>query len=222
MAIAIVGDIHSNLDSLHNFIDSHPDVNHIIQVGDLGLFFSQELAKKDKDWERWPEQIAKTLAKKTPFKIPVYFIKGNHEEFESLESPFLRFLNIHYIKQAEILTLEGYTFGCLGGIYSPKYFHQKAESLVGQQKRFFTQEEVSLLSSKTFDYLIMHEGPFGVIPKAATHGSLILRNLISTVKPKITFHGHHHQQYRVLDPELGEIHGLGNFSTFDKSYKILS
>lgn len=221
MAIAILGDIHSNLDSLHNFIESHPNVEHIIQVGDLGLFFSEELAKKDKDWKRWPEQVAKTLAKKIPFKVPVYFIKGNHEEFESLESPFLHFLNIHYIKQAEVLTLDKYTFGCLGGIYSPKYFTQKSESLIGQQKRFYTEQEISLLSSKTFDYLVLHEGPLGIIPKGESHGSLVLKNLISTVKPKITFHGHHHLQYRVLHPELGEIHGLGNFSTFDKSYKIL-
>lgn len=221
MAIAIVGDIHSNLESLHTFIANNRKVAAIIQVGDLGLFFSKELAKRDKDWVRFPQHVAHTLENKRPFQIPVYFIKGNHEEFESLEAKALRSLNVFYVPQGTVFSLEDKTFGCLGGIYSPKYWDKDPNILVGLEKRFYTNADVSLLLQKKFDYLITHEGPVGVIPGALHHGSLKIKELIQQTQPKITFHGHHHVQYLALTSDLGEIHGLGNFSTFNKSYKIL-
>lgn len=222
MKIAFLGDVHSNLRIIHEFIRTHPYVDAIIQVGDLGVFYSKATAKKDKDWKRFKEEVKLTLEEKKRFKKPVYFCKGNHEDWDFLEGMPLKYLNINYMPNGSTLKIGNTTIAFLGGIHSPKKYKWPAEALYGKNRRFFVEEEVNKIYNKKepIDILVSHIGARGLLPSHLKGGVQEIRDLVEKVKPKWYIHGHHHYNYYNTENGI-EIQGLGFLPKSDKSYKII-
>lgn len=222
MKIAFLGDVHSDLRIIHEFIRTHPYIDAVVQVGDLGVFFSNTAAKKDKDWKRFKEEVKTTLKIKKRFKKPVYFCKGNHEDWDYLKSPALKHLNINYMPNGSTLKLGATTLAFIGGVYSPKKFKWPAEALYGKNRRFFVEEEIQKIYDyeEPIDILVSHIGAKGLTPPHRKGSVQELRDLVEKVKPKWYIHGHHHYNY--YNSENGiEIQGLGFLPHSEKSYKIM-
>ena len=105
--LAFQGDIHGSFGWV---IDAVQKVEHLasalIQVGDWGV--NADIMKRNRKWSQ-------------KFKIPVYFIDGNHEHFELLpQQDGIKEMmpNVFYVPRGEVLVLDGKKIAFLGGAAS--------------------------------------------------------------------------------------------------------
>ena len=238
--LLIVGDVHTDLKGLYDIASRFKNqVKAILQVGDMELYQSSSAIEQEKEYlqrlgkEKRALGLKKALKQRTAQKlpIPVYFIKGNHEDFENLDSEDLKAINIHYIKQGEILTIDGRTILGLGGIHSPVRKFKKSEDLEGKEKRFYTLEEINIIkrksSVKDVEILITHQAPAGVMPMDTPgkrsqweEGTKDFVDLLNLPKLRYVIHGHHHVNYEANKDSLTCI-GLVNFIKNKNSFCVI-
>jgi Icc-related predicted phosphoesterase len=230
--IAFIGDVHSNIDNVYSFVKKHK-VDAIVQGGDFGLYRSEEAAcSKEVRHNFWNvKKIIQDLTAQNlkRFDIPIYFIMGNHEDFNNLTHWYLDSLNIHYLPQARVHTICDVRIGVLGGIWSPIKFHWPEKKLVDRNKRFYTSLQIKELSIRattddtSIDVLVTHQAASDLIfSKKTNHdeGSKHLRQLVEVLKPKHYVFAHHHKKYEG-SINTTKVHGVGNFSKNNQSYVIL-
>lgn len=222
MKIAFLGDIHSHFDLIHEFIKKNPYIEAVVQVGDLGAYYSEEAANQSNDLKRFGDVIRKTIKSKKRFSKPVYFCKGNNEDWPFLDNNCLKRLNLHYVPNGQVIKLGESNIGFIGGVFSPNKFDRPSSSLMGREKRFFVKEEKEALEnhSEVIDILVSHIGAARWLPNHLEGGIHKLSDLVVKVKPKWYIHGHHHYNYFDGEQET-KIQGLGLFPKSNKSYKIL-
>jgi hypothetical protein len=103
MTPLVCGDIHEQFGYFNSFLNKHPHIKIILQVGDLGF---------------WPGiNNNKIISPNTK----IFWCPGNHENWEELKK--LRdieiFPNVFYMERGSILTLEdGRNVLFMGGAYS--------------------------------------------------------------------------------------------------------
>ena len=238
--LLIVGDLHTNLKGLLSLSKKFKGkVQAILQVGDMELYQSSSAIEQEKKYlkhvnkEKQAYNIKEVLLTNRMEKmaIPVYYIKGNHEDFDNLDSKNLKDLNIHYIKQGEILELNGRTIAGIGGIHSPIRSKLRSKDLHGAERRFYTTEEVKTLAnntkSKRVEILLTHQAPAGIIPDETPgkrssweEGTKDFVDLLNLPKLRYVIHGHHHINYESNKGPVKCI-GLGNFNKNKESYVII-
>lgn len=231
--LLIIGDVHCNLKALYSLISKYQDkVCAAIQVGDFGLYHSEDSIGSDKkilkkhNQFRLAEKIISKLQSKTldPLPIPLYYIKGNHDDFDNLDSVELRRLNIHYLPQGSITEINGRLVGAMGGIFSPKRRTLDASNFTGREKRFYTLTEIDDLladyRSDAVEILVTHQAADGVLPEKCAEGTKDFVPLLKMRKLRYYLHGHHHISYEENVDGIQCI-GLGNFGSNQKSYKII-
>ena len=162
LKILLAGDTHGALDDLaKKAIEIQPDF--ILQVGDLGIFSSYEnmdsKTKKHYRHDKNISQIFPYIRKEKEFPIPLYFIRGNHEEYGLL--PDLDLPNIHYLKSG-LHIINSIRIGTLGGIYYLGKNEQKAK----MDKYTQPQEYWHVLKEAKdgVDILLTHDSPKGALP----------------------------------------------------------
>lgn len=227
--LLFVGDVHTNLQRLKELIEVN-EVDAVFQVGDFELYHSMEEAKADKKaMSKNPEGIQKIIdyihSGALPFKTPIYYIKGNHEDFKNLDSMELLRLNINYMEQGDIINIKGVTIAGFGGIFSPIKFKWNKDKLVGKLNRFFNSKDLKVLhkncKGKKIDVLITHQAATCTLPsKHKVEGIFHMNNILDCLKPSYYFHGHHHLQYNT-NYNNTEVYGLGHFGKNPQSYKII-
>lgn len=197
--IAIVGDVHGKIDLM---IEKSLELNvdAIMQVGDFGTFISEEkmdrAARKHDGVGNFVEYY--NGAKKFP--VPIYFIKGNHDDFNVLEEIKSRKIkNLNFMENGLAYNVCGRFFGSLGGNYSrTRYqFNHKDSQLHGKRRKHFNHQDVEALEKFSNIYaIIAHDCPNDVGIKnkfdESDCGSPEVRALIEKIKPRFYFHGHHH------------------------------
>jgi len=103
----VVGDVHGNFESLQAIIDKY-NPPRIFQVGDFGY---------------WPDKVE--IPK---FKIPVYWIGGNHENWlylKDIKSMTYVSDNCIFLPTGTRLTINGKTILFVGGAKSVDWKHRK-------------------------------------------------------------------------------------------------
>jgi Icc-related predicted phosphoesterase len=163
--IYIIGDIHGNFRvmwaQVQAMIDQHDGErpSAIIQIGDFGYY--PEFAKA---WDRDTKY----------HDIPVYFIDGNHENFDYLA----RFnengwKNLFYIERGSVMNFEGKWYGFLGGAESPDV-NWRVKNISWWEEERISQADVDRLIQnfekvklehgiERLDYFITHAPPISVI-----------------------------------------------------------
>ena len=109
--ILLLGDIHGNAGILREAINKAEmvgDVTAIIQVGDFGLYPENE---------RYFQSV---IEKST---IPVYFIEGNHDDYDrwlqyTTVSRVWDNLNLFYIPRGTVMQMDNQTLAFMGGASS--------------------------------------------------------------------------------------------------------
>jgi len=124
---------------------------------------------------------------------PIYFVRGNHEDFEWLASlainqdtntaPVDEFDCFHYAPDGTILTCQGLKIGFLGGL---EFY---------TDNRGIDREKYQELKSSpvgSIDILITHEGPYGFTKgfRGDVQGSQMITELIEALQPRYFFSGH--------------------------------
>ena len=194
--ILILGDLHAQFHFLPKVIRHAQEIAHIdsiIQLGDFGIFKS-------------------TFTKLPRLTKPLYFVEGNHEDFDLLgqlrkngEGIVQLKKNLFHVGRGTQWEMDGLTWTGLGG---SEFF----DAYNCPQGSTFTDEEIDITLSKgKTDILISHDGPHGLlIPGHPAFGGGIdvgckRLNKLYGLSPKIWFFGHHHQTVSM------EQHGVRNY-----------
>jgi predicted phosphohydrolase len=222
---AVFGDIHGRIALMYTLAflyqnESGIKLSGILQVGDMGAFpnpdkidkATAKYAKKDPDelgFQKFCIQTEEGEFYLNRENTPnTYFIRGNHEDFDYLNSfsqpttvdPWQR---LHFIPDGQLLSLfppRNINIAGFGGIAPRtedrgrgKTAREKyRQAIASDDPRFFSQEMVqsAFHDSENIDILMTHAGP--QCPELI-HGSIYLAELATRINPKVHLFGHHHQ-----------------------------
>lgn len=195
MQIGALGDIHGAFDTVHDILARHPDVPIWVQVGDIasneGEYF-------------------------TPSR-PVYWIKGNNEDFDVIAEAMRGHPpapTLHYLPNGGAYDVGPWRVAALGGTFAPSWYHSPVVSLppsrgrrvsnaslkLGKsrddKRRHFVRDEVLACKVlKGIDVLLTHEAPRPFYPqgKRIDTGKTVINDVLAAMRPRLHLFGHHHE-----------------------------
>ncbi len=184
-----LGDIHGDFDAVNRIMRRHPEVPFWISVGDL--------ADDEGNYQ--------------PVATPLYWIKGNNENFDLIGSGRLP-QNLHWIAQAGVTRTHGISIAGLGGTLAPTWYETPAADLphptkasprataLADKRRHFVREEVEACKAlQNVDVFMTHEAPRPYIVGAGPGrrgidaGKTQVNEVLSAMRPRLHLFGHHHR-----------------------------
>ena len=181
--IGALGDIHGDFASVRRIMNQHPDVRHWLCVGD----------------------VADAEGRYEPFDAPIYWIKGNNENFDRIASGDLP-TNLRYIPNGTLQEIEGVRVAGLGGTYAPTMYDTapaelphpkkstaKATELADRRRHFVRAEVEACKQLKDVDVLLTHEAPRPFRVKGNDAGKTPINEILAAMKPRLHLFGHHHR-----------------------------
>jgi Icc-related predicted phosphoesterase len=191
-----LGDIHGDFESARTIMARHPEVPFWVCVGDLA------------DEQGRYEAVER----------PLYWIKGNNENFDLIAAGSFP-ANLHHIPNAASVERSGVRIAGLGGTFAPTWYETPAADLphpkkgsakateVADKRRHFVREEVAACSAmRGVDLLLTHEAarPFRI--QRLDAGKTPINEVLAAMKPRLHLFGHHHrlsEQERHGVPSVG-------------------
>jgi calcineurin-like phosphoesterase family protein len=195
MQIGALGDIHGAFDTVHEIVQRHGDVPLWVCVGDVasndGEYFSPD--------------------------APVYFIKGNNEDFDVIAAAMKGVAvspTLHYLANGGPHLVGPWRVAALGGTFAPSWYNTPAASLppskgrkpsaaslkLGKsrddKRRHFVRDEVLACKAlKSIDLFLTHEAPRPFYPagRRIDAGKTVLNDVLAAMKPRLHLFGHHHE-----------------------------
>ena len=195
MQIGALGDIHGEFETVHAIMRRHVEATLWVCVGDV--------ASND------GEYFAPTA--------PIYFIKGNNEDFDVLaaaingQPPAPR---LHYLRNGGPHLVGSWRVAALGGTFAPSWYNTPSSALppskgrrpaagtlkLGKarddKRRHFVRDEVSTCKALTnIDLFLTHEAPRPFYPagRRIDAGKTVLNDVLAAMKPRLHLFGHHHE-----------------------------
>ena len=195
MQIGALGDIHGEFDTVRLIMTRHADVPLWVCVGDVasndGEYFVPE--------------------------APLYFIKGNNEDFDVLAlavSGHPLPLTLHYLPNGGPHLVGPWRVAALGGTYAPSWYHTPPAALPpskgrktsaaslklgksrdDKRRHFVRDEVVACKALATIDLFLTHEAPRPFYPagRRIDAGKTVLNDVLAAMKPRLHLFGHHHE-----------------------------
>ena len=195
MIIGALGDIHGAFDTVHDIMQRHTDVPLWVCVGDV--------ASNDGEYF-------------TPV-APLYFIKGNNEDFDVLAAAVdgrTPAPNLHYLKNGGPHVVGPWRVAALGGTFAPSWYNTSASALppskgrkasgasikLGKarddKRRHFVRDEVLACKAlSNIDLFMTHEAPRPFYPagRRIDAGKTVLNDVLAALRPRLHLFGHHHE-----------------------------
>jgi uncharacterized protein len=186
MQFGALGDIHGDFDRVRTIMRRHPEIPFWICVGDL----------------------ADDEGRYHAVEAPVYWIKGNNENFDAIASGGLPD-GLRYLPNGQLVDIDGLRIVGLGGTFAPTWYETPAANLPhpvkgtarataqADKRRHFVKEEVERCQRlRDVDVFLSHEAPRpykvhgGRGPDA---GKTPINEVLSALQPRLHFFGHHHE-----------------------------
>jgi Icc-related predicted phosphoesterase len=223
MGIIYLGDIHGEMGVFDRLRPALAPDDVIIQVGDFGIDPLTAI--------EWDEAYGGT------YPCPVYFIDGNHENFDVIEMWSKDEVTeiakgLFYIPRGMVLNIKGQRIGFLGGGPSiDKYWRIVGRSWWPQE--LITPNDVTKLvcnvGNEPLDVLVTHVAPLNLNVKHfgklcleewelpanwVDNCSMVVETLVDSLKPKLHVCGHMHRSVRdgvtkILDINEAWVPGYG-------------
>jgi Icc-related predicted phosphoesterase len=190
-SFGVVADIHGNFAALDRVLTRHPEVPFWLCVGDVASATGA-----------YPRPAA-----------PLYWIKGNNEDFDRLEafrSGTDRIPNLHYMPNGILQQVDSLRVAGVGGTFAPTWFATPASALPvkgkDDKRRHFVADEIEACKALgQVDVLLTHEAPksFWVeLPSSQAPtkrwrrdvGKAAITELADALRPRLHLFGHHHVQ----------------------------
>jgi Icc-related predicted phosphoesterase len=181
-----LGDIHGDFASVRRIMARHRDVPFWICVGDL----------------------ADDQGRYEPVDAPLYWIKGNNENFDAIAAAALP-PSLPFIPNGVLTTIGDLRIAGLGGTFAPTWYLTPAADLphprkstarateLADKRRHFVKEEVDRCKAMTdLDLFLSHEAPRpyrvhgGRGPDA---GKTPINDVLAAAQPRLHLFGHHHE-----------------------------
>jgi hypothetical protein len=219
MLIGALGDIHGEFDTVREIMARHADVAFWLQVGDI--------ATNDGEYFSPP--------------APIYWIKGNNEEFDVIAQAIAGHPpapNLHYLRNGRLHQVGPWRVAALGGTFAPSWYHTPAASLPASKgrkssaatlklgksrddkRRHFVKEEVLANKAlKDIDVFLTHEAPRPFYPagKRIDAGKTAINDVLTAMRPRLHLFGHHHE---FTDSQRHGIRSIG-LDMVTKSYLLI-
>ena len=184
MLFGALGDIHGDVASVRRIMARHPAVPFWLCVGDV--------ADAQGHYESFP--------------APLYWIKGNNENFDAIASGALP-PGLHYLPNGTVITIEGLRIAGLGGTFAPTMYDRAAADLphpkkatakateLADRRRHFVREEVDACKRFTdLDVFLSHEAPRPFrVHRGIDAGKTPINEVLSAARPRLHLFGHHHR-----------------------------
>ena len=184
MHFGALGDIHGDFASVRRIMERHPEVPFWLCVGD----------------------VADAEGRYEPFPAPLYWIKGNNENFDAIASGDLP-RGLHFVPNGRMITLEGLRVAGLGGTFAPTMYDRPAADLphpkkatakateLADRRRHFVREEVDACKGFTnLDVFLSHEAPRPFrVSRGIDAGKTPINEVLSAARPRLHLFGHHHR-----------------------------
>jgi Icc-related predicted phosphoesterase len=188
-----LGDIHGNFTALARIIERHPKVPVWFCVGD----------------------VANAAGEYPAPASPVYFIKGNNENFDAIAANNFA-PHLHFIPNAQVIRVSNVSVVGIGGTFAPTWYQTAAVALphprkgsarateLADKRRHFVREEVEACRSMHgIDLFLTHEAPtpFWVELPSSTEpskrwrrdvGKQPITEVADALRPRLHLFGHHH------------------------------
>ena len=211
-----VGDLHGDFDALDRVMARHPDIAVWLCPGDLAS-----------DSGEYPRPRA-----------PLYWIKGNNENFDLIASGAFP-ENLHYLPAAQPAQLSGVTVAGLGGTLAPTWFDTPAADLPhpnmpgssaraakvrDDKRRHFVRDEVEACKAlRGIDLFLTHEAPRPYLVggrgggRGIDAGKTPVNEILAEMQPRLHLFGHHH---RYTDQVRQGVRSVG-LDVVSKSYLLV-
>lgn len=196
MATFLKGDIHGNLFEIIDFIDRFNlgKNDNIIILGDCGIAWrkdKKDLAQNIKLWNECGNEVK------------LYFIDGNHENFNILNSlPIENNMgkiadNIYHLRRGQVYEFENKKILVCGGADSiDKY--RRIENFTWWKEEAISQETIDDIPAGHYDYVLTHCCPRSIFEKNKIYLSTLQfldenkinhssEDMLEQLKGKITF-----------------------------------
>jgi len=195
MQIGALGDIHGAFDAVQDIMERHPDVSLWVQVGDI--------ASNDGEYFE-------------PLR-PVYWIKGNNEDFDIIAAAMNGqppATTLCYLANGGPHVVGPWRVAALGGTFAPSWYHSPAAALppsrgkraagstvkLGKsrddKRRHFVRDEVLACKGlQQIDVFLTHEAPRPFYPagRRIDAGKTVINEVLTTMRPRLHLFGHHHE-----------------------------
>src|SRR3981189_2666106 len=195
MQIGALGDIHGEFEAVQLIMNRHADVPLWVCVGDV--------ASNEGEYFAPP--------------APLFFIKGNNEEFDVLAAAMAGrppAPTLHYLPNGGVYVVGPWRVAALGGTFAPSWYHSSVASLppsrgrrgsstavkLGKspddKRRHFVREEVMACKGLTsIDVFLTHEAPRPFHPggKRIDTGKTVINEVLASMHPRLHLFGHHHE-----------------------------
>ena len=195
MQIGALGDIHGEFETVRTIMQRHAEVPVWVCVGDVA----------SNDGEYFEP------------RAPVYFIKGNNEDFDVLAAAVdgrTPAPNLHYLKNGGPHVVGPWRVAALGGTFAPSWYNTSASALppskgrkasgasikLGKarddKRRHFVRDEVLACKAlSNIDLFMTHEAPRPFYPagRRIDAGKTVLNDVLAAMRPKLHLFGHHHE-----------------------------
>ena len=196
MATFLKGDIHGNLFEIIDFINRFNlgKNDNIIILGDCGIAWRKDKKDLDQNIKLWNE---------CGNGVKLYFIDGNHENFNILNSlPIENNMgkiadNIYHLRRGQVYEFENKKILVCGGADSiDKY--RRIENFTWWKEETISQETIDDIPAGHYDYVLTHCCPRSIFEKNRIYLSTLQfldenkinhssEDMLEQLKNKITF-----------------------------------
>lgn len=216
--ILFISDTHCYYDNINRQIEYAEaglgvPVSCVIHLGDFGIYRSQLHAFFTRQKKR--------------FLKPVFFIEGNHEDFDAL--PWLAKKYAHcftHLPRASVHAIGGYRFLALGGT-------GYMDAIITQKGSIITSQHINKclgIPADAVDIMLTHDCPAGIgVPNTpglehyGPTGFPRSGELAHHFKPKLWIFGHHHKWFEHADRHtryVGLASSWKGFGLLDHNYQL--
>jgi predicted phosphodiesterase len=216
LQVGALGDVHGDFDSARRVMLRHPEVPFWLCVGD----------------------VADEAGRYEPLPSPLYWIKGNNENFATIAGGDLPH-HLHFIPNGRLQTVHGLRLAGLGGTFAPTWYETPAARLPypgmppqGQEhtpravrddkRRHFVREDVdACMALRDVDVFLTHEAPrpyfAGTGARRNDAGKTPINEVLAAMKPRLHLFGHHH---RFTDQQRQGVRSVG-LDLVGRSYLLI-
>jgi uncharacterized protein len=211
LTFGALGDIHGDFATVRRIMRLHPDIPFWVCVGD----------------------VADSEGRYEPFDAPLYWIKGNNENFDLIAAGDLPD-GLHYIPNGTVQRIDGLAVSGLGGTFAPTMYDTPAAELphpkkgdakateLADRRRHFVREEVDACKTmREIDLLLTHEAPrpfrVGAAGRGNDAGKTPINEILAAMRPRLHLFGHHH---RFVEMQVQGVRSVG-LDLVSRSYLLV-
>jgi hypothetical protein len=175
-------------------------------------------------------------------RVPLYFIKGNNEEFDVLAAAMAGQAiapQLHYLANGGPHPVGPWCVAALGGTFAPSWYNTPAAQLPPSKGRKSTSASVKLGKSRDdkrrhfvrdevmtckalhdIDLFLTHEAPRPFYPagRRIDAGKTVINDVLAAMKPRLHLFGHHHE---FTDSMRQGVRSIG-LDVVTKSYLVIN